>query len=74
VKEIDLSYDASVMEHSRSGAWTADQFRVIGIEWAPPHGWKRTVIGRQITDEQKARFEMTMRAKAARGAGTLELF
>jgi hypothetical protein len=32
------------------------------------------VIGKTITGEQKARFELAMRARQARGAETLDLF
>jgi hypothetical protein len=70
--------DQWLREHSRAEAWTADQLRCIGIEWPPTRGWKRRVIRRTITDQQKARFEQAMRAKAARQAtadsATLDLF
>jgi hypothetical protein len=62
-------------EHrSQRGAWTADQFQAIGLAWPPPRGWKRRVIGKEISDEARARFEKAMRAKAARADATLDLF
>lgn len=64
-----------LMQHqSRRDAWTADQLAAIGISWPPAHGWKWKVIGREITDDARARFEMAMRAKRARRAATLDLF
>jgi ribonuclease HI len=40
-----------------SGSWNRRQFDVIGVDWPPRHGWKSTVIGNQITDDQKAEFK-----------------
>jgi hypothetical protein len=58
-----------MLHQSRRDAWTADQLAAIGISWPPKHGWKHSVIGKTITAEQKARFELAMRAEA-----TLDLF
>ena len=68
-----------LIEHqSKAGAWTADQLAAIGVAWPPAHGWKRTVIGKQISDDARARFEQALRAKQARqalaGSATLDLF
>jgi hypothetical protein len=64
-----------LMNHkSRRNGWTADQLLSVGIQWPPPRGWMHRVIGKSITDQQKARFEMAMRAKAARTSETLNLF
>jgi hypothetical protein len=66
---------AWLMQHqSRRDAWTADQLRCIGIEWPPARGWKHRAIGKTISDQQKARFEMAMRAKRARADSTLDMF
>jgi hypothetical protein len=66
--------DAWLMKHSRAAARTRDQFNVLHIPWPPPRGWKWRVIGKTITDQQKARFEMAMRSKQARAEATLDLF
>jgi hypothetical protein len=67
--------NAWLMQHqSRRDAWTADQLAAIGISWPPKHGWKHRVIGTTITDQQKARFEQALRARAARGAATVDMF
>jgi hypothetical protein len=67
--------DAWLMQHqSKRAAWTADQLAAIGISWPPPRGWKWGVIGKTITDQQKARFESAMRSKQARAAATMDLF
>jgi hypothetical protein len=48
---------------------------MLNIPWPPQRGWKWKVIGREITDDQRARFERAMRAKQARAAdATLDLF
>jgi hypothetical protein len=37
--------------------WTKAQLAVMGIAWPPVKGWKRSLIGKQITDDEKRRFE-----------------
>lgn len=44
---------------SRGTAWTAAQFKVLGIAWPPQHGWKSKVIGREITEETAQEFADT---------------
>jgi hypothetical protein len=71
--------EAWLLEHqSKRDGWTADQLRCVGVGWPPPRGWKREVIGREISDDARARFEQSLRAKAARqalaGSATLDLF
>jgi hypothetical protein len=58
----------------RGGVITKDQASAIGVGWPLVAGWKRAAIGRQITDDAKARFELAMRAKRARADATLDLF
>jgi hypothetical protein len=63
------------MNHqSKRDGWTADQLRCLGIEWPPARGWKFRVIGKTISDDAKARFEMAMRSRQARASTTLDLF
>jgi len=67
--------EAWLIEHqSKAGAWTADQLAAIGVAWPPAHGWKRQVIGRQISDDARGRFEQALRARQARASTTLDLF
>jgi hypothetical protein len=71
--------DIWLIEHqSKAGAWTADQLAAIGVAWPPAHGWKHRVIGLEISDDARARFEQALRAKQARevlaGSATLDLF
>jgi hypothetical protein len=66
--------DKWLREHSRAGSWTADQFSMLNIPWPPQRGWKWKVIGREITDDQRARFERALRSKAARSDSTLDMF
>lgn len=37
-------------------AWTGAQFKILGVSWPPVHGWKRKVLGRQLTEEQADAF------------------
>lgn len=48
---------------SRAGGWTANQLKALGIEWPPEHGWKLLVIGKEITLEEKLRFEKRIYSK-----------
>lgn len=41
---------------TKSGSWTRTQFESLGIEWQPPKGWKKKVIGKEITDKQAEDF------------------
>lgn len=50
------------------GAWTADQFRMLGLSWSEPSGWKDRVDGLQITQEARTRFEQRLTAKQVRHA------
>ena len=67
--------DQWLMAHqSKAGAWTADQLAAIGISWPPAHGWKLRVIGKEISDDARVRFEQALRAKQARADATRDLF
>jgi hypothetical protein len=63
-----------MLNQSRRNAWTADQLQAINVPWPPPRGWMHSAIGREISDDAKARFEIAMRAKQARREATLDLF
>jgi hypothetical protein len=39
------------------GGWTSEQFKVLGIGWPPPNGWKHRVIGKEISEGEAAKFE-----------------
>jgi hypothetical protein len=58
----------------RGGVITKDQASAIGVSWPLVAGWKHAAIGRQITDEAKARFEQALRSRQARASSTLDLF
>jgi hypothetical protein len=58
--------DAWIEAHrSDRGGWTKDQCAAIGVSWPAAHGWKRQAVGRQITDEARARFGQALRAPQA---------
>lgn len=55
------------------GGWTAQQFKLLGLKYPQPHGWKRRVIGTQITidaAEQFLRLKNTSKAMQAKISGT----
>jgi hypothetical protein len=37
---------------SSAGGWKAEQLEILGVKWPPREGWKRAVIGQEITEEQ----------------------
>lgn len=38
------------------GGFTAKQLMIIGVEWPPPKRWKKTIVGKVLTDEQAFQF------------------
>lgn len=56
-----------VRQHqSGNGGWTRDQLEVLGVSWPPREGWIRRVIGMEISDENRERFERRMDRKTVR--------
>lgn len=51
---------------SGEGGYTRDQLDAIGISWPPKTGWKWRVIGYEISEADKHRFEMKRTAKEVR--------
>jgi len=41
----------------RRHAWTRRQIEALGVTYPPSKGWTFLVVGREITDEQRQRFE-----------------
>ena len=40
------------------GAFTRKQVEALGLRWPPhPKGWLRKLVGREITEEQRRKFE-----------------
>lgn len=37
---------------SERGGWNKAQFECLGIPWPPQGGWKRKIIGAEITQEK----------------------
>lgn len=59
---------------SREGGWTRDQQESLGLAWPPREGWIRRVVGMQISDERRTRFERRWRASAVRRNLTQDMF
>lgn len=41
---------------STNGGWNKEQLAILGISWPPVKGWKRRLIGTQISEHQYANF------------------
>ena len=56
---------------TKSGAWTREQLRIIGVNWPPVKGWQSLIAGKELTGAEVAEF---IRAKDKPGTGlkTLE--
>lgn len=39
------------------GGYRIAQLRLIGVRWPPAPGWKRAVVGTEITPEEARKFE-----------------
>jgi hypothetical protein len=39
-----------------NGSWRKKQLELIGISWPPQKGWKKEVIGKEISDEEAILF------------------
>jgi hypothetical protein len=61
-------------ENTSCGAITNDQATALGIESPATFGWIYRVIGKEITDEQRVRFEKRLKAKEARRLASKTLF
>ena len=46
---------------TKNGGYTKLQLNLIGIPWPPIHGWKKLVIGKEISLEKKKAFEFVSR-------------
>ena len=42
---------------TKNGGYTKLQLSLIGIPWPPIHGWKKNVIGKEISNDKKQAFE-----------------
>ena len=43
---------------TKRGGYTKAQVLALGLSWPLPSGWKKKIIGTEITDSQAARFEL----------------
>lgn len=51
------------------GSWTQPQIEALGIDWPPRHGWIDRLEGKEISDDNRIRFESRLGVKAIRKAG-----
>lgn len=48
------------------GSWTRDQLEAIGVKWPPQRGWIHRVIGNEINDGTRDRFQSRKSVKQCR--------
>ncbi len=41
---------------TKSGAWTREQLRIIGVNWPPVKGWQGLIAGKELTGAEVAEF------------------
>ena len=41
------------------GGYTARQLRAVGVPWPPPRGWKKKLIGKEVTEYQYQQFRFS---------------
>jgi hypothetical protein len=46
-----------VNNKTKAGGYTKTQLALVGVDWPPVHGWKKTVIGTELSEENKKTFE-----------------
>lgn len=56
---------------TKSGAWTKEQFRIIGMTWPPAQGWMSLVKDKELTGAEVAEFILA-KDKAAKSLNALE--
>lgn len=50
---------------SARGGWNRKQLALLGIPWPPPRGWPKKLEGKELSDEDAAKFlELTGKTKA----------
>jgi len=56
---------------TKKGAWTKEQFRIIGMTWPPKQNWMSLVKDKELTDAEVAEF-IRAKDKAAMSLTKLE--
>lgn len=61
-----------LLDHrTKKGAWTKEQFRIIGMTWPPKQNWMSLVKGKELSGAEVAEF-IRAKDKTAKGLSTLE--
>lgn len=62
---------------SRKDGWNRLQLELLGVAWPPPQGWKRRLLGQEISEETARRLEAlrdtTPKQRRAMEAGQMDL-
>ena len=56
---------------TKSGAWTKEQFRIIGMKWPPKQNWMSLVKDKELTGAETAEF-IRAKEKPTKSKSTLQ--
>ena len=71
---VTITDDLIESGKSAAGGYSKAQLALLGVAWPPVSGWKKDVIGRQITSDAAAKFMAIQGGKAKSQGETGELF
>lgn len=61
---MDITEDLIAAGTSERGGLSKRQLALLGVDWPPLSGWKKSIIGRSISDEDAEEFLRLARRKA----------
>lgn len=53
---MKLTEEMILAGQTGNGGWNRAQLAALGIDWPPHKGWKRRLIGTEISEQQYQRF------------------
>ncbi len=65
---MDITEELIAAGTSERGGWSKRQLALLGVDWPPVGGWKKSIIGRPISEEDAEEFLRLARREAERRA------
>ena len=65
---MDISEELIAAGTSERGGLSKRQLALLGVDWPPVRGWKKSIIGRAISEEDAEVFLRLARCEAERNA------
>ena len=53
---MKLTHELLMQYRTPAGLWRKVQLYALGLSWAPPNGWKKQVVGMELTAQQLQQF------------------